>query len=620
MKHLFAILAAIVFGAAVLPAQSEGDYRTVTSPTSGSWSSVSIWEKYEGGSWGAASVVPNNISSRVTISDGFTVTVDQDFTIGDLTIGSGASTCKLQTNSTTAVSMTINGDLTINALGTFTAVARTVPTVFLNNVYITGDITFGGTSFKCRNGSAGTTLGVINFTFQGSTDSYITWTGPYAGASGDFNAITMNKTGSAKLILNNDVFVSSGSGTNDATANSYLTLTNGIIVTGNNKFVHQSTTSATISGASSASYINGNLGRGMSSTKTTKTFDVGDSFGYRPIKVTSTTGNSTTSHYVLVKAIHGDANTGSSTVTSPLVKVAATRYYAISYAKGTSSVNGMYFSTFPISYGTDDGAVAGNSDLRVAYSTDSRATWTKAPMASPPTTAITTPPTYLTPDSLVGDANWIKLNDVSVGSGVMTAYVCLATENTSSNPLPVELVGFRANMIGKSVQLNWSTATETNNAGFEVEKQQNDAWLKIGYVEGHGTTNAPQSYSFVDAQAQGRVVYRLKQIDRDGAFTYSNSVEVTGAVVPAALSLQGNYPNPFNPTTTIGFTVPSNGEATLKIFNVLGTEVATVFHDMASAGVAYAVPFNAASLPSGTYFSRLEFGGQRIVKRMLLVK
>ncbi len=186
--------------------------------------------------------------------------------------------------------------------------------------------------------------------------------------------------------------------------------------------------------------------------------------------------------------------------------------------------------------------------------------------------------------------------------------------------LPVELTSFTASVTKGCVTLNWKTAAEVNNYGFEVEKNVNGAWNKMGFVPGAGTTNAPQQYSFIDNTASaGKSSYRLKQVDRDGAYEYSSSIEVTNAVAPAEFSL-GNYPNPFNPSTTVTFSVPANGETTLKVFNVMGQEVATLFNGAAEAGKAYEAQFSATNLSTGLYFSRLENNGSMLISKMLLVK
>ncbi len=205
--------------------------------------------------------------------------------------------------------------------------------------------------------------------------------------------------------------------------------------------------------------------------------------------------------------------------------------------------------------------------------------------------------------------------DASINNG----YPFLAWQSTGGSALPVELTSFTASTHGSAVTLHWNTATEVNNYGFDVEKNTG-VWEKIGFVAGHGTTNAPQSYAFADNAGDGRIQYRLKQIDRDGKFEYSKEVELTEVAAPTVFALSQNYPNPFNPTTNIAFTVPSTGRATLKILNILGQEVATLFNGEAQAGIVNQVQFNATGLASGMYFSRLEQNGKAQMTKMSLLK
>ena len=200
--------------------------------------------------------------------------------------------------------------------------------------------------------------------------------------------------------------------------------------------------------------------------------------------------------------------------------------------------------------------------------------------------------------------------------------------NPGDVDLPVELTSFIATSSNSTATLAWKTATEVNNYGFEVQRgmvstsQSSEAsWGKIGFVQGSGTSNVQHNYSYTDnVGSAGSYSYRLKQIDHNGAFVYSQEVEVAVGVAPSVFALAQNYPNPFNPTTSIQFTVPSDGRATLKIYNTLGQEVATLFNGEASAGTFHQVQFNASNLASGVYFSRLEFDGKTQMKKLLLLK
>ena len=209
--------------------------------------------------------------------------------------------------------------------------------------------------------------------------------------------------------------------------------------------------------------------------------------------------------------------------------------------------------------------------------------------------------------------------------------------NTSNSLLPIELRDFSGTAESFGVILRWSTATESNNYGFEIEKRriQNTEfsaskegmhWILSGFVAGAGTSNAPRKYSYVDKNlSPGKYAYHLKQIDRDGKSTFSRSVEVVVGVAPKVFALSQNYPNPFNPTTTIEYTLPEAGKASLRIYDVLGKEVATLVNGELKAGVTHKAVFEASKLSSGIYFSRLEFSasdgsGKQLMKKLLLIK
>jgi len=193
--------------------------------------------------------------------------------------------------------------------------------------------------------------------------------------------------------------------------------------------------------------------------------------------------------------------------------------------------------------------------------------------------------------------------------------------------LPVELVSFTAEVRDGAVHLSWRTASELNNAGFEVERRsQGGSWNTLGFVRGAGTTTEGRSYSFVDNSASGTVQYRLKQVDFDGAFEYSNVIEVN-AGLPKTFALEQNYPNPFNPTTVISYQLPVASEVSLKVYDVLGREVMTLVNGRQDAG-AYNITLNAANLSSGVYFYRLQASATNgasssnfvSTKKMMLVK
>jgi hypothetical protein len=186
--------------------------------------------------------------------------------------------------------------------------------------------------------------------------------------------------------------------------------------------------------------------------------------------------------------------------------------------------------------------------------------------------------------------------------------------------VPVELSSFTGNVENKNVTLSWVTATETNNLGFEIERStDNSTFETIAFVEGNGTTTEPKNYSYIDKNlTMNDYYYRLKQLDTDGSYEYSNTIQVSVGV-PENFELSQNYPNPFNPSTKISYSLPIQSRVTLKVFDILGEEVMTLVNGVQDAGV-YDIEFNAGSLASGVYFYRLQAGDFMQIKKMNLIK
>jgi len=193
---------------------------------------------------------------------------------------------------------------------------------------------------------------------------------------------------------------------------------------------------------------------------------------------------------------------------------------------------------------------------------------------------------------------------------------------TNNGGVPVELVSFTADVNGYLVNLSWITATELNNQGFEIERKTTNDWEKIGFVKGNGTTTEMQYYSFTDdirlVNNVDKIYYRLKQIDLDGTYEYSNEV-IIEISQPDSYLLKQNYPNPFNPSTIISWQLPESKFVTLKIYDVLGNEVASLVNEEKPAG-NYEVEFNATNLSSGIYYYKLVAGNFIDVKKMILLK
>jgi hypothetical protein len=195
--------------------------------------------------------------------------------------------------------------------------------------------------------------------------------------------------------------------------------------------------------------------------------------------------------------------------------------------------------------------------------------------------------------------------------------------------LPVQLVAFTATAAGADVMMQWRTLSEVNNYGFYVQmcRPGETAYEDMPglFVAGHGTTLAPQGYACrISTPGPAGTEYRLKQVDLDGSVHFSESVKV-GAVagvdgtVPATYFLAQNYPNPFNPSTTIRFGVPQTSQVLLTVYNALGEELARPVEGIKEAGV-HTVSFDAARLPTGVLYYRLQAGGHTETRRMIILR
>jgi hypothetical protein len=145
-----------------------------------------------------------------------------------------------------------------------------------------------------------------------------------------------------------------------------------------------------------------------------------------------------------------------------------------------------------------------------------------------------------------------------------------------------------------------------NNRGFEIQRRTGSSgFITIGFVSGHGTTTELNNYSFVDNNiTENLYVYRLKQYDYNGSYHYSDEVEVQIDILPEEFSISQNFPNPFNPVTTIRYSVPVMSSVQLEIYNVLGEVVKVIVNELQAPG-HYEVVWNASAEASGVYFYRL---------------
>ena len=500
----------------------------VKSLKSGNWSDATIW---------SSGVVPT-AADNVTCQGGHTIVYDMDSSaVNDLNVGSDTSTTgSWRTSSLKNTKLTVYGNLKVfQGMSFYTQASTATPTAFgLHQLYIQGNLENKGIKFDMRNGSTSTpTLNVINITFFGSTNSTVTM-GDYTTTNNEFNGVTVNKTGGARVILASNMVCSQGASA-AAGLNAFVHFTEGIIETGSHAFIHLSTTSADMDTGKATSYVLGNLGRAMgASSGKTNTFAIGDANGYRPVVIKSSTAGVTTGQYTMVSCVAGDANTGSSVFGDDLIdKVSTVRYYKVYYSYFTLSgtpPDTMSYDSFRPSYMAGDGVSAGNSDLRVAYSTDNRATWLTLHDNYPDVTALNAVPKYLMSDTMA--ANGIKLT-----------------------------------------------------------KDVNSIYFTIARLKGTTTNTLVAGPSSVRVDAPKVQNFQLKQ----------------------------NYPNPFNPSTVINYQLPDNNFVTLKVYDVIGNEVATLVNEYTPAGT-YEVRFNASKLTSGVYYYQLRAGSFVQTNKMLLVK
>jgi hypothetical protein len=206
---------------------------------------------------------------------------------------------------------------------------------------------------------------------------------------------------------------------------------------------------------------------------------------------------------------------------------------------------------------------------------------------------------------LTADPRYITIKDYA-GNDIKDKFTFT---NPTQVPLPIQLASFTASVIrDNDVEVAWKTVSETNDYGFEIYRKRGETseWEKIAFVEGHGTTLAAQSYTYIDRSLGfGKYFYQIKQVDLDGSSKVFPEVGVTVGLSPGKFILAQNYPNPFNPSTVIEFAVPQDGFATLKVYNTLGQEVAMLFRGEVTAGI-HSVEWSPKDLASGVYVYRLE--------------
>lgn len=493
---------------------------------------------------------------------------------GNVTMTGAASTNRIILHESAGphngtATININGNLTVSTSSQVQYRSSTSATsgTSAGTVNVKGNVTMNG----IISSSSGGTGYNQQFNLNGSSGQQYTGVFPNAFPSGQTMTLTVNNP--AGVTMNSAATVN---------ANVTLALTSGKLTTTNTNLVTVGATGA-VSGGSTSSFIDGPLAFTWSTSTATKTYPLGKGSAYRPLEIALTTPTSP-----VIRAELFNSNPGG---TSALDRISVGRYYQTSLISGTAASGG----TVKITYGGDDGVQA-FSTLVVAQSS-------------------TVNGTYSTLGNNASDATSVTSASYNPSNGDF-----LVLGSTSLNTLPVEMSSFSAQAVRGGVVLHWSTATEVNNNGFEIQKLDNGGWSTIGSVQGAGTSNVRHEYTFTDNAAKGAASYRLKQTDRDGAVTYSAVVEARSERTATEYGLTQNYPNPFNPSTTMSFTLGHTENAVVKVYDIIGKEVATLFNGVAQADQIYTVRFDAKHLASSVYYYSLHAASRHEVKRMLLVK
>jgi hypothetical protein len=274
---------------------------------------------------------------------------------------------------------------------------------------------------------------------------------------------------------------------------------------------------------------------------------------------------------------------------------AGSSWYTV-YSSSMGTIQGI---TFPeMIAGVAVGTVGVNGNALIIKTTDGGTSWTEDQVIFPG----------------LYDVHFTDLNH---GTAVGVNGTILRTINYG---LPVQFKSFTAEVISGGVELIWSTASEKNNHGFEVQRKIPEGeWLTINFKNGAGTTSEITNYNFLDKpEISGEYFYRLKQIDFNGSFEYSEEVSVYFNYAEN-FSLKQNYPNPFNPKTKITFSIPEDTKVSLVVYDILGNEIQKLVDDNFAAG-SYDLEFNAGSLTSGIYFYRISAGKYSETKKLQLIK
>jgi hypothetical protein len=231
---------------------------------------------------------------------------------------------------------------------------------------------------------------------------------------------------------------------------------------------------------------------------------------------------------------------------------------------------------------------------------------------------------------------WTDYRNVTFGGlpPVRRSEIYATRIGPNGNAYPVELASFTARLEGERVRLDWRTESETNNAGFEIDRAKPPTgarvgayetanWERIGYVPGNGTSSTAHSYMYHDELTpellgQSELLYRLRQVDYDGTHEYSPVARVL-VNPPTAVSLEAIYPNPAQGSALLRFALPSEQPVRLALYDVLGREVLLVHDGSIPVGV-HEYKAQLDQLPAGLYHVLLTTSLERQSRRMVVTR
>ncbi len=538
-----------------------------------------------------------------------------------------------------SVTMNVTGDFSHTA-GTITELGSGSHTIVFNRAgtqtYTSGGTVSNTVNFTVNSGStlqmasgstilsgagaftlsSGATLGItspVGITTSGATGNIqVTGTRTYnAGANYTYNGSAGQVPGNGLPATVNNFTMNNAAGlslSGNLAVSGALVLTSGNISTGANVLTLGTSTSILGSLSRTSGTVVGNFRRWFAASPVSNVIlPIGTSSNYRPARV-SFTGAPSAGGTLTASFVASDPGENGLPLVDGIdniVNCSVDGYWVL------TAGNGLTGGTYSLGL-TGDGfaSVADYLTLRILKRSNSASPWTL--------------------DGTHADGTGSNATPTANRTG-MSGFSEFGFGGTSDNPLPIQLTSFTGSVVaGNYVRLDWATASETNNYGFNIQKSpgQPDNFTTIpnSFVPGHGTTNVPQQYTFSEyGVTSGSWYYRLEQIDLDGTTHYTDAIlvdvltSVEDQQSPLVFALKQNYPNPFNPSTSIRFNLASTTFASLKVFNVIGQEVATLLNNEMAPG-AHEVTFDASSLPTGIYVYRLQAGTFSESRKLMLVK